>query len=124
MLLASKLGPDQEADQKSADASAEEGLVRSEPALKAGVLAHGTMVEKSDFEKVESPVGIVAVEGDGLFPDEVREEGVKSLKNKGVDVESWVYPGVPHGESIRIVLIGVFALTTYQVLPCWVITRT
>ncbi|GAB7355405.1 hypothetical protein MBLNU459_g5923t1 [Dothideomycetes sp. NU459] len=80
---------------------AEEGLVRKGgPALKTGVIAHGTMVEREDFAKIEVPVGIVAVENDGLFPDEVREHGVKALKDKGVEVESWVYPGVPHGFAV------------------------
>jgi hypothetical protein len=32
----------------------------------------------------------------------VREAGVKSLKEKGIEVQEWTYPGVPHGKSASI----------------------
>lgn len=97
MLLASDERGDEAKDQSRA---AEEGVVERGPMIKAGILAHGTLIEKSDFDKVKAPLGIVAVENDALFSDEVREEGVKTLKEKGVDVQSWVYPGVPHGFAV------------------------
>lgn len=100
LLLGSELPDDVISGQRESDAqaTAEEGMVRKGPAIKTGALAHGTMIERSDFENVQVPVGMVCVEGDGLFPDEVREEGVKVLKEKGQEVDSWVYPGVPHGK--------------------------
>lgn len=100
MLLASELGDDQIAGQKDPSQQAEEGMVMKGPAIKAGVIAHGTLIEKADFAKMKAPLGIVAVENDALFPDEVREEGVKTLKSSGVEVETWVYPGVPHGFAV------------------------
>jgi hypothetical protein len=36
-------------------------------------------------------------ENDPLFPDEVREEGLKLLQEKGIEHELKVYKGVPHG---------------------------
>ena len=36
-------------------------------------------------------------ENDQLFPDEIREEGKKSLEEKGIKHEVKVYPNVPHG---------------------------
>lgn len=99
MLLGSDPAADQNAGSKDQSQEAEEGSVQHGPAIKAGVLAHGTLIEKSDFERVNVPLGIVAVENDSLFPDEVRDQGIKSLKAKGKEVESWVYPGVPHGKS-------------------------
>lgn len=104
LLLSSNLSANVVAGQEEvgvdAAGKAEEGMVRKGPELKVGVVAHGTMVEREDFKGVEVPLGIVAVENDGLFPDEVREEGVKELKEKGVETEMWVYPGVPHGFAV------------------------
>lgn len=100
MLLASELGADQVAGQKDVGIAAEEGMVRKGPAIKTGVVAHGTLIEKTDFDHIKAPLGIVAVEGDGLFPDDIRDEGVKKLKEKKVEVETWVYPGVPHGFAV------------------------
>ena len=99
MLLASELDAEHAAGQKDDAAQPADATKARGPALKAGLVAHGTDISKTDFERVKSPLGIVAVEGDNLFPDKVREEGVKTLKAKGVEVESWVYPGVPHGKS-------------------------
>lgn len=99
-LLASEMGDDQMAGQKDASREVEEGMIKRGPAIKAGVIAHGTGVEKSDLEGVAVPLGIVAVLDDALFPDEIREEGVKAIKVRGVDVECWVYPGVPHGFAV------------------------
>lgn len=104
LLLSSNLSADVVAGQQEvsvdAQGKAEEGMVRKGPELKVGVLAHGTMIEREDFKHVEVPTGIVAVQNDGLFPDEVREAGVKELKEKGVETEMWVYPGVPHGFAV------------------------
>jgi len=97
LLLASDVGSDVAAGQTEPGAE-EEGTVRKGPRIRAGVCAHGTLVGREDFEAIKSPVGIVAVKEDGLFPDEVREEGVKGLKDRGVEVQQWVHSDVPHGE--------------------------
>ena len=39
-------------------------------------------------------------ENDQLFPDDIREEGKKSLEEKGIQHEVKVYPDVPHGMGL------------------------
>ena len=101
LLLASEVQADVAQGERAADehGAAEEGMVRRGPRLKAGAVAHGTLVGREDLENLAAPVGIVAVKGDGLFPDEVREEGVKRARERGAEVQEWVYEDVPHGES-------------------------
>jgi len=99
LLLCSAMDDNVAAGQKDVSSQAEQGMVRKEARLKVGVLAHGT-VDKDDFKSVDRPVGLVCVRGDALFPDEVREEGVKGIQEKGGKVECWVHEGVPHGEYI------------------------
>lgn len=100
LLLGSDLGDEMATGQRegSQESKAEEGKMKG-PAIKVGALAHG-IIDREDFVHLKVPVGMVCVEGDPLFSDEAREEGVKIAKQKGVEVESWVYPGVPHGECI------------------------
>ncbi|SMQ48567.1 unnamed protein product [Zymoseptoria tritici ST99CH_3D7] len=100
LLLGSELHDDVAAGQKSTEAKAEEGMVKKGPRIKAGVIAHGTQVTVADMENCTVPVGIVAVEDDSLFPDHVRDAGVKKLQEKGVEHEVHVYPGVPHGFAV------------------------
>lgn len=124
LLLGSNLDDDVAAGQRehSAESKAEEGMVKKGPAIKVGTLAHGTMVGREDFKDVKVPMGMVCVEDDALFPDDVREYGVKALKDKGVEVENWVYPGVPHGESRALLSVQPIA-DTCEVLRSLVSTR-
>ena len=46
------------------------------------------------------PTSVVAVEGDPLFPDEVRDAGKKDMEERGLEHELDVYPGVPHGFAV------------------------
>lgn len=102
LLLASELGADvlegQTDVSEEAAGKVEEGMIRRGPAVKAAVILHGATIEREDFAGVKSPVGLLSVDEDPLFSDEVREAGIKSLKEKGVECQEWVYPGVPHGE--------------------------
>ncbi|KAF3903633.1 hypothetical protein AA313_de0205180 [Arthrobotrys entomopaga] len=66
--------------------------------ITAGAVAHGTAVTLEDIKGVVKPVSFVCVENDGLFPDEVREEGRKHLEENNVVHEMKVFDGVPHGE--------------------------
>ncbi|TKA63445.1 hypothetical protein B0A49_06401 [Cryomyces minteri] len=98
MMLGGEL-PDTVAwGQKVADE--ERGVVKKGPLIKAGALAHGTMITKADMEAIRVPVSMACVEGDSLFPDEVREEGKKALETKMVEHEIKVYSGVPHGFAV------------------------
>ena len=100
LLLGSELDQDTLEGQKSPQAQAEEGMVKSGPLIKAGAIAHGTQVSKEDVANTSVPMCIVAVKDDPLFPDEVREEGTKALEAKKLEHEVKVYPGVPHGFAV------------------------
>lgn len=68
------------------------------PYIRAGALAHATLVSTDDFFGLKAPVSMVCVESDPMFPDEVRKAGEDTLEKEGVEHEVQVYPGVPHGE--------------------------
>lgn len=69
------------------------------PYIKAGALAHATLVSPDDFFNLKVPVSLVCVEHDPMFPDEVRTAGEDTLNKEGVEHEVQVYPGVPHGKN-------------------------
>jgi len=50
---------------------------------------------------VRSPVSIVALPKDPLFPDDIREAGKVSLDANKVEHELELYSDVPHGRSSR-----------------------
>lgn len=75
----------------------EAGAVKKGPYIKAGVIAHATLVAKEDYEGTKSPLSFICVENDQLFPDDVREHGEQVLKESGVENEFKIYPRVPHG---------------------------
>ncbi len=97
LLLASAKEPTVGWGQKPADAEA--GEVKKGPFIRAGTLAHGTMVSPEDFEGVKVPIGMVCVENDPMFPDEVRTAGEDYLSKNSVEHEVQVYPGMPHGKQ-------------------------
>ncbi|KAF8422679.1 Alpha/Beta hydrolase protein [Tirmania nivea] len=68
--------------------------------IKAGALAHGTLITLKDIKEVRQPVSFACVEGDAYFPDEVRDNGRKYLEDKKVLNEFKLYPGVPHGFAV------------------------
>lgn len=78
----------------------EQGVVESGPLIKAGALAHGTLITKEDLESIRSPISMACVENDQLFPDDVRTAGQTFLEEKKIDHEVKVYSGVPHGFAV------------------------
>ncbi|KAK4556238.1 hypothetical protein LTR86_006935 [Recurvomyces mirabilis] len=100
LLLGSELYQDVAQGQRAPESTAEEGMVKQGPQFKAGAIAHGTLITKEDLAGVSVPICVVAVEDDAMFPDHVREEGAKALKEKGVEHEVSVYAGVPHGFAV------------------------
>lgn len=93
--------PDTVAWGQEAPKDEEQGVVKKAPVLKAGAIAHGTMVTKEDLEAVKAPVYIAAVKDDPLFPEEeVLTPGRRALEKKGVEHEVDVFPGVPHGFAV------------------------
>ncbi|KAH8592770.1 Alpha/Beta hydrolase protein [Bisporella sp. PMI_857] len=75
----------------------EAGIVKKGPYIKAGAIAHATLVGKEDFAGTQAPLAFVCVENDQLFPDEVKEYGENFLKVNNVEHEFKTYSGVPHG---------------------------
>jgi dienelactone hydrolase len=83
-----------------ADSKDEEGgMANKGPLLKAGVIAHGTQVTKSDVCAVQSPLLMICVENDQLFPAEILEQGRQHMEANAVAHDIKIYPGVPHGKS-------------------------
>ena len=78
----------------------EAGSTTKGPYIKAGAIAHATLVAKDDFEGTKSPLVFVCVENDQLFADDVKEHGEKVLKETSVESEFTTYPGVPHGFGV------------------------
>jgi dienelactone hydrolase len=79
----------------------EQGTVKKEPILKAGAIAHGTMVTREDLEGVKAPMYIAAVKDDPLFSeDEVLTPGRRTLEKNKVEHEVQVFSGVPHGFAV------------------------
>ncbi|KAI9848446.1 MAG: hypothetical protein M1837_000241 [Sclerophora amabilis] len=78
----------------------EEGVVKNGPVIKAGAIAHGTLVTIEDMTALKAPVSMACVENDQVFSDEVREEGRKHLETNNVEHEIKVYPEVPHGFAV------------------------
>ncbi|KAI2473269.1 alpha/beta-hydrolase [Annulohypoxylon bovei var. microspora] len=88
--------------QKPSDEEAGEGAnsTKKGPYIKAGALAHATLVSPDDFQGLKVPVSLVCVESDPMFPDEVRETGENVMSKENVEHEVQVYPGVPHGFAV------------------------
>lgn len=78
----------------------EKGETSKGPQLKAGAIAHGTLITKEDIEGIKAPIYMACVEHDQLFPDDVREQGKASLELSGVDHDVKVFSDVPHGFAV------------------------
>lgn len=78
----------------------EQGTVKTEPLIKAGALAHGTLITKEDLESIKAPISMACVENDQLFPDDVRTAGQTFLEEKKIEHEVKVFSGVPHGFAV------------------------
>lgn len=78
----------------------EADAVKKGPYIKAGAVAHATLVTREDFEGTKSPLAFVCVENDQLFPEHVKEHGEEYLKENNVECEFKTYSGVPHGFGV------------------------
>jgi dienelactone hydrolase len=76
----------------------EAAMTKQEPFIKTAAIAHGTLITSDDFNGIRSPIMMICVENDQLFPDNVRVAGEEYLAANGIEHEVHVYPGVPHGE--------------------------
>ena len=79
----------------------DEGVeVEEAPVIKAGAVAHGTLISKEELENIKSPLSLACVENDQLFPDDVRAAGQEYLEKNNIEHEIKVYPDVPHGFAV------------------------
>ncbi|CAF9938429.1 MAG: hypothetical protein HETSPECPRED_001067 [Heterodermia speciosa] len=78
----------------------EQGITKSGAQIRAGAVAHGTLITQEDIEKLKAPISLACTENDPLFPDEVRSSGEKFLVEQKINHEMRVYPGVPHGFAV------------------------
>lgn len=78
----------------------EAGIVKKGPYIKAGAIAHATLVSKEDFVGTKAPLAFVCVENDQLFHNDVKEHGEQYLKEHNVETEFKTYSGVPHGFGV------------------------
>ncbi|KAF2268481.1 dienelactone hydrolase family protein-like protein [Lojkania enalia] len=93
--------PDTVAWDQAAPKDEEEGAVKKAPLIKAGAIAHGTMITKEELEAVKVPIYIAAVKDDPLFPEEeVLTPGRRALEANKVEHEVKVFSGVPHGFAV------------------------
>ena len=98
-LLAAEL-PDSAAHGQAPPKDEEAGMAKAEPLIKAGALAHGTLITPEDLQAIKSPISMACVENDQLFPDDVRNAGQTYLEENKVKHEVMVYSGVPHGFGV------------------------
>jgi dienelactone hydrolase len=78
----------------------EAGTVKKGPYIKAGAIAHATLISKEDFEGTKAPLAFICVENDQLFEEDIREHGEKYLKENNIESEFKTYSGVPHGFGV------------------------
>jgi dienelactone hydrolase len=79
----------------------EAGPAKKGPFIKAGAIAHASLVVREDFDGVKVPLTFACVNDDPLFASDVREHGEKALQAAAVEAEFKGYEGVPHGEFLR-----------------------
>ncbi|KAI1822045.1 Alpha/Beta hydrolase protein [Xylaria intraflava] len=90
-------GAQKQPDEEAGEA---QGLSKKGPLIKAGALAHATLVSPEDFRTLKSPVSLICVENDPMFPDDVRTAGEDAMSKGNLEHEVQVYPGVPHGFAV------------------------
>lgn len=89
----------QEKDRGLEKEAKEEHVIKG-PEIRCGVVAHGTLIGREDIKGVKSPVQLICVRNDPLFPEEVLENGRKYLEEGKVEHEIEVYEGCPHGFAV------------------------
>ncbi|KAF7894805.1 hypothetical protein EAF00_006619 [Botryotinia globosa] len=78
----------------------EAAVEKKGPYIKAGAIAHATLVGKEDWEGTKIPLAFVCVEDDQLFSDDVQEVGKTYLNENNIEHEFKTYSGVPHGFAV------------------------
>jgi len=99
LLLAGEHPGDVPWGQGGTEDSLEAGMVNYDAVIKVGAIAHAAQVSPDDLAAVKTPLLLICVQNDPLFPDEVRRAGIESLEKNKVQHEVKVYPEVPHGTN-------------------------
>lgn len=99
LLLCGELADSVVAGQKAPEDEQEKGEVVHGPALKAGAIAHGTLVTREDLSAVRRPVALVCCRDDPVFPEEVVVKGRESLERNGVENKIQFFDA-PHGFAV------------------------
>jgi dienelactone hydrolase len=74
----------------------------AEPSLIDAIsIAHPSLVEKSDVERVKVPVQVIAPENDFAFTEELKKVTLETLPKTGVPWEYIYFPGLSHGFAAR-----------------------
>ncbi|KAF1848394.1 alpha/beta-hydrolase [Cucurbitaria berberidis CBS 394.84] len=93
--------PDIVAGDQAAPKDEEQGTIKNEPVLKAGAVAHPTMLTKEDLAAVKAPIYFAAVENDPMLSEEeVLTPGRRAMETNKVEHEIQVFSGVPHGFAV------------------------
>ncbi|PSN64519.1 alpha/beta-hydrolase [Corynespora cassiicola Philippines] len=101
ILILAGQHPDDVAHGQAAPKDEEQGAVANEPAIKAGAVAHPTLLTKEDLEAVKAPVYIAAVKDDPMMDESsVLTPGRRTLEQNKVEHEIEVFDGVPHGFAV------------------------
>ncbi|KAK6382806.1 hypothetical protein LTS17_003475 [Exophiala oligosperma] len=79
----------------------EAGTIKRGPLIRAGAVAHATLVTREDLKAVKAPLTMVCVENDPLFPAEILEDGKKYFATSNVEHEIKMYSDVPHGFAVN-----------------------
>lgn len=101
ILILAGQSPDTIARSQSAPKDEEQGPVNKEPVLKAGAVAHPTMLTREDLEAVRAPVYFAAVNNDPMLSEEeVLTPGRRAMEINKVEHEIQVFSDVPHGFAV------------------------
>ena len=87
-------------NEKSGASDEEQAVEPVKAQLKAGAIAHGTLITKEDIEGIKAPIAMACCENDQLFPDTVREQGRATLELNNIEHDIKVFSGVPHGFAV------------------------
>ena len=110
LILAGERGDGAMWGQGKEDEEDAPGTVKTGPVIKAGAIAHGTLIEKRDLTNLKAPVSLVCVENDQLFPQDILETGRAHLEANNIEHEITTYPQLPHGFAV----VGEYADNSIQ----------